>query len=220
MANLSDANVTLEAKGCGNELVDYINATNADPTDYAIVYGEFDDTYVDENNDATIESNSSGRWAYENNLEGYFSSERVKSWLGVDSDFEWAANTGVKDKYRKQTSEQYAAYLKLVEAIKKGGKLEITYTDNDPAMRWCAEGVASLELIDGEVVFNHSSESEDLTIERYCEMERISVIEAIEILYGDEALDSYRKYQKNCKEKGTKEASADEWYDNIYEEEE
>lgn len=217
MANLSDADVTISAKKVGKELVDYINETNKSPTEYAIVYDVKEE--VDDNGDIEIVSSASGRWAYSNNLEGYFDESRVKQWLGVDSDYSYLREE-VREEYRVRVNKQFTAYKKLIEAIKKtGGSIEINYKDNDVAMLWMGEGHATLELVDGEVVFSHGFEEEDFTLEAYAEQQGEDELWALEAVYGDEVADLYDMYVNACKKEKIEPSSPGDWYDNEYEEE-
>lgn len=217
MANLSDADIHITAEKVGKELVNYINA-NTD-TDYAIVYGPIDLSEVDENGDVDINSSSSGRWAYSNNLEGYFDAGRVKDWLGVNSDYEYMKEE-FRDGYKQKANANYEAYLALIEAIKRtGGRVDIEYTDCDPATGWMGDGTAMLELVDGEVVFSQDFNEEKLSIARFAEIQGESEYWALEYIHGDEVAEAYDKYLKQCKKEDTKPADVDTWYDEIYEEE-
>lgn len=217
MANLSDAEVDIVADKVGQELLDYINTTNKDTIDYAIVYEGFDE-HVNANGDFVISGNSSGRWAYSNNLEGYFDAERVKQWLGVGDDYKWLEDEAKKKQYQTNAQEQYAAYLRLVAAIKKtGGRVEINYTDADPAMGWMSSGQAVLEVEDGEVVFSHHSESEDLDITKYADINGLSIYEALETLHGDEVADKWAEYEEMCEKNGGEKKDPQVWYDEDFE---
>lgn len=217
MANLSDAGVDIVVENVGEELLNYINITNQTTTDYAIIYEGFD-THENDNGDLVISGGSSGRWAYSNNLEGYFNSERVKGWLGVDNDYKWLDDEAKRKDYQDQSSKQYTAYLELIKAIKeKGGRVEINYTDSDAAMNWMSQGGAVLELDDeGEVVFSISDESEELDITRYAEMNGMDLYEAFEIVHGDEPAVAWAKYVEKCEKKGVEPKDPQEWYDNDF----
>ncbi len=217
MANLSDAGVDIVVTNVGDELLAYIEATNKDTIDYAIVYDGYD-THVNDNGDLVISGNSSGRWAYSNNLEGYFDPEKVKQWLGVDNDYEWLQDEEKKKQYKEDSQLQYDAYCKLIEAIKtKDGRVEINYTDCDPAMDWMSTGGAVLEVEDGEVMYLHSDESETLDITKYADMNGMDIEEAFENVHGEEPAAEWVKYVKQCEDKGVTPKDPQEWYDNDFE---
>ncbi len=217
MANLSSAGVDIVVTNVGEEMLNYINVTNETPTDYAIVYEGFD-THVNDNGDFVISGSSSGRWAYSNNLEGYFDSERVKGWLGVDTDYKWLDDEAKRKEYTEQSARQYTAYLELVKAIKeKDGRVEINYTDCDPAMGWMSTGGAVLEYEDGEMVFMHSDESEELDITGYADQQGMDIEEAFELLHGEEPAEAWSKYVKQCKDKGVEPKDPQVWYDEDFE---
>lgn len=216
MANLSDANVEIYAEGVGKELLEYINTTNKSLSDYAIVYEGYS-VSEDEKGNTKIDGSSSGRWSYSNNLEGYFDPAKVKGWLGVDADYAWLDDEARKKEYQEQSSEQYAAYLKLVEALKKtGGRIEISYTDCDPAMDWMGTGGATIEVEDGEIVYLHSFDDEPLTIASFAEQQGEDLFWALEYLHGEEVGEAYARYEEQCKKEGKEVVEPDTWYDTIY----
>ncbi len=221
MANQSTANVEISAEKVGKELVAYIRATNNTPTDYAIVYSTPEEARVDENGDITISDGSSGRWQYSRNLEGYFDSGSVKEWLGVDEDYSWLQDESAKSKYKEDGKKSYAAYLELVKAIKeKDGRIDINYTDCDPAMDWMGDGSASLELMDGEVVYSHTFEEKDLDITEYANQNDMSIFDAMDMLHGEEPAIGYNDYVDKCKKEGSKPKDPQAWYDEDFEWEE
>lgn len=217
MANLSDASVEIYVDKVGKEMVAYIEATK-DIGDYVIVYDGYSGE-VDNNGNVHIEGASSGRWSYENNLEGYFDPERVKSWLGAaDDSYGWVQDEEQKNKYIEEANKQYAAYQALVEALKTtGGRVEFSYSDCDPAMDWMGTGGATLEVEDGEVVFLSSFDSEPLDISEYAEQQKMSVTEAIECLHGDVPADKWEQYLQECEQKGEEPKDPQTWYDEDFE---
>jgi len=220
MANLSDANVDIHAYKVGKELVEYINATKED-TDYVIVYESPSLTDVDKDGNIEILGGASGRWAYSNNLEGYFDVNRVRSWLGVGADYSWLDDEKKKKEYASQANKQYKAFCKLIGAIKKtGGSVEINYTDCDPAMDWMGEGSALLEVMDDMVVFSQSFTEERLDIVKYADINDMSIYDAIDMLHGDEPADKYNTYTQECEKKGVEPKNAQQWYDEDFEWEE
>lgn len=217
MANLSSAEVEITVEKVGKEFLDYVKATNEQAGDYVIVYDGFSEE-LDENGDLHIVGSSSGRWAYSNNLEGYFDQNRVKDWLGVNSDYAWLKDEAKKKEYLEQSNKQYGAYLKLVEAIKeKNGRVEINYTDCDPAMDWMGSGGAVLELQDGEVTFSHGFDEESLDVTAYAEMNDISITEAFEVVHGEEPAEKWSEYVKECEKKGEEPKDPQVWYDEDFE---
>ena len=219
MANLSDAQVEIEAEKVGKELLAYIKLTQRVYTDYQIISDEFDDDVAEDGN-LSITGSSSGRWAYSNNLEGYFDPEHVKRWLGVGSDFSYIADPEQREAHTVRANENYNGYLKLVKAIKDtGGQVDITYKDSDSAMDWLGEGVARLELVDGEVQYSHSFEEGDFSIAAFAEQQGEDEYWALEYLYGDEVASSYDKYAEAQKAEGHTPANPDTWYESIYEDE-
>lgn len=218
MANLSSANVNIFVEKVGKELIAYINATNEQGGDYVIVYDNIPESEVDKNGNVEIHGSSSGRWAYSNNLEGYFDKNHVENWLGVSSDYAWLDDEEKKKEYLEQSNKQYAAYLALVEAIKeRDGRVEIDYTDCDPAMDWMGSGGAVLEVSDGEVTFSHSFDEENLDITTYAEMDGISITEAFEVLHGEEPAEKWDEYVEECEKKGAEPKDPQVWYDEDFE---
>lgn len=217
MANLSSANVKITALKVGKELVDYINATNEEAGDYVIVYDGYS-VHVDKDGDTVIEGNSSGRWAYSNNLEGYFDKREVANWLGVNDEYAWLSDEEKKKEYVNRSNKNYAAYLALVEAIKaKDGRIDIEYTDCDPSMDWMGTGDATIELEDKEVVFSHNFNEEPLEITAYAEMEDISITEAFEWVHGEEPAEEWNKYLVECNKKKVEAKDPQAWYDEDFE---
>lgn len=218
MANLSDADVKITVEKVGEQFLNYLLETQKLSTDYAIVYDIYDENEVDENGNMYIHSSSSGRWAYSNNLEGYFDETKVKGWLGVDSDYTYMPEHQ-RNEYKERSRAQYEAFLALIKAIKEeDGKVIVDYTDNDTAMEWMGSGQAILEVVDGEVVFNHTFEEEDFTIEAFAEQQGESEAWAMAYIYGDEIADKYWEHVKEMETVGKPAPSFYSWYETHEEE--
>ena len=205
MANISDAQVTIHAEKVGKELVRFINATHTPQVYYTFIDDNPTKDMVDEEGNFDMDSSSGGRWNYESNLRGYLDPEEIDRWLGPD-------NVAIKE-----------AYIKLCDAIKRRhGQVTIDYTDCDPACEWMGSGVATLEEIDGEVVFSCNFEEEDYTVTNFAAMQGEDEFWALTYMYGEEVAELYDKYLKdwhNDSDRVDQEpACIDEWLGAEYQE--
>lgn len=91
MANISEAIVDMEAKGCYKELRNFARATEY--TEYPFIVAKWADAPADNKlNSGTIEGSSSGRWNYAGNLEGYIGYDELKGkWIEDTARKEWEA---------------------------------------------------------------------------------------------------------------------------------
>lgn len=201
MANLSDAYGTITVTKVGKEFIEFVKQAQDKDAYYVLVDEEsLDDAKVQENGDLSFSFSTSGRWNYGNNIEGYLDGK----WL--------------------QTREELkAAYDNFIEALeKKKGEVTVEYQDSDTAMDWMGDGVATLRVIAGDVLFVDDFSSTDITIPKFAEAQGESEYWALSYIYGDEVSDKYDKYvdewNKNneFKEGDTEPAGPAEWYDNEY----
>lgn len=206
MANLSDAFGIIRVDRVAKEFIEYLKAVQGEESQAYYVladYYDFKDLVIDEDNNIEFKFSANGRWAYYNNLEGYLEG----SWM--------------------QNEEDKPHHDKLLEAIlKNNGMIEVEYSDSDTAMDWMSSGVYTVEVVDGEVSFSSSEQSEELTITGFAEHQGFSEWEALDYIYGDEVSDKYNEYYEEWKKdhefiEGVSEPSGPaEWYDNEYQEEE
>jgi len=207
MANLSDAFGDITVEKVGQEFIDYLKQVQGDDAQayYKLVEVEqLERAEADKDGDLTMSFSTSGRWSYSTNIAGYLRGEWMDS-----------RDTENKDSSNKD------AYLKFIQAvIDKGGLVNISYTDSDSAMDWMGTGGFTMQAVDGEIVFADNFEEEDITIAGFAELQGETVEWALEYLYGDEVSDVYYNYVGNCKTKGVEPVEADNWFENIYEEEE
>lgn len=196
MANISDAFGTIKVSRVGKEFIEFLNTTQGEGTDAYYVLADvvdFAGVEPDQNGDLSFTFSSFGRWSYGNNIEGYLNG----TWMSSE-----------KDK---------AAYNNLIEAMKKrGGGVEIEYSDSETGSNFMGTGVATLRIIDGETVLNNTFEEKPITIIDYAELNGYSEIEAISSIYGEDVADKYETFLQEFV--GAKPPSADEWYENIYKE--
>lgn len=198
MANLSDAFGKIIVHKVAEEFVEFLNAVQGEGSYYLLAdRGDYDNIeLIDEDNSMEFQFSTAGRWAYNTNLEGYLEGK----WL--------------------QDEERKPHYDKFIESLRaKGGSIVIEYYDSDTAMDWMGEGVATLEVVDGEVSLRDDFESTNITIKGFAEQQGESEYWALEYIYGDEVSDAYNKYAEECKEKGVEPVEAEKWFETIYEEE-
>lgn len=204
MANLSDAFGEITIKKVGAEFLEFIKIAQGDSAYYTLIDEEdLQDVSPDEVGDITMSFMASGRWSYDNNIEGYLQG----LWMMADS-------------VRKE------AYDKFIKALKdKEGSVRIEYTDSDSANDWMGTGYAELWVLNGEIEFTSSFNDEPITLQGYANLCGYADDEALGILYGDEVADKYSKYVHEWRKEHTfvlgvsEPASPGEWYDNEYKEE-
>lgn len=229
MANLSDARVHITSKNVGKELIDYIKATNDNGVEYNIMFDSPTIEELGDDGELDYESQATGRWAYECNLEGYFSTDedRTRKWLGVDYDYSW--NKHLSPEYiqkRKEDSERaFAAYKNLIKAIKeKNGAVYIDYQDSEQGNLHLGSGSMSLEMVDNELTYSHNFEPEEFTVIGFARMQGESEYWALEYLYGEDVAAEYDKYVEEWKKNNefkpgdSEPAGPSEWYDHEYQE--
>jgi hypothetical protein len=192
MANISDAWGDIEVQKVGQEFLDFLKVAQKDGY-YLLVESE-SEFVPDSNGDLVLSFSTGGRWAYENNLNGYLGGE----WM--------------------QEDEQKDAYAKLLEALKiKGGRITVDYKDCDTAMDWMGTGVYELYSEEGELVIANVFDSEAITLEKFAELQGETKEWALEYIYGDEIAQLWYDY---VDKEGDKAKDVEYWYANIYEEEE
>ena len=202
MANLSDAYGTIIVERVGKEFIDYLRAVQG--TDEQAYYKliEIEDlnkAKPDKNGDLKIDFSTFGRWSYSSNYEGYLKGE-------------WGNFT--------EDSKEKKAFNKFLNAmVKKNGVVDIDYTDSDPSMDWMGTGGFRMEVVDGQIAYSESFESQDMTISGYAELNNEDQYWALEYLKGDEVVAEYDKYSDKCKKAGKEPVEPENWYDNIYEDE-
>lgn len=206
MANLSDATGTITVERVGKEFLEYLNTVQGEKSDayYTLVdRADLMDAAADEKGNLSMMFSTFGRWDYGSNIQGYLQG----TWMSE-----------VEDK---------KAYNKFIKALKKkGGVVDIEYTDCDTAMDWMGSGGFRLHIEEGKVTFSEGFEEENITVIAYAKMSGISEIEAVEYLHGDDVANEYDKYVEDWKKNNTlvkgetEPAGPSEWYDNVYQGEE
>jgi hypothetical protein len=208
MANCSDAFGTIRVERVGREFLEFLTIVQGDDSDayYTLVDREdIRSAKPDKDGNLEFPFSTSGRWAYQNNIEGY-----------------------LKGGWMNEGEKQGKAYSQFIAALKtKNGLVEIDYTDSDTAMDWMGTGGVSMSVEDGEVSFAEGFEEESITITGFAELQGESEEWALEYLYGEDVSEKYEKYLDDWREghkapefKGMEPASPDEWYTNEYKEEE
>lgn len=191
MANISDAFGEIIVEKVGREFIDFLEVAQRDG--YYLLVDSFEDYVPDSDGDLEFSFSTGGRWAYENNLNGYLGGE----WMNGDE---------LKD-----------AYAKLLNALQtKSGKITVEYSDSDTSMDWMGAGVYSIYYQDGELVTAHDFESERITLKRFAEMQGETKEWALEYIYGDEVAQLWWDY---VDKEGDNAKDVEYWLDNIYEEE-
>lgn len=202
MANLSDAWGDITVTNVGKEFVEFLNEVQGEDAYYTLVDREdLKDVKIDKDNNLKMPFSTYGRWAYDNNIEGYLNG----TWMG----------------------EHQEAYDKFIKAMKdKNGFVQIEYKDIEGGSEFMGAGVAELSVDEGEIMFNSNFEDMDYTVANLAELNGDSQYWALEYLYGDEVIVEYDKYvekwhedHKGDKFRGMNPASPGEWYENEYEEE-
>ena len=200
MANLSDAFGNIIVQKVGKEFLEFLR-TVQDKDAYYTLVSNLDDLIPDDDGDIEFDISDSGRWAYENNIDGYLNGE----WM--------------------QGEDDKKAYDKFIAAIKeKDGVVSIEYQDSDTAMDWMGSGYAELSSNNGEISYSKDFTEERITIERFAEQQGETQEWALEYIYGDEVADKYYKYVDEWKKthdfiEGREEpACPEEWYNNEYQE--
>ena len=183
----------------GKEFLEFLDAVQGTDAYYVLAdKSDYEDVKPDEKNNLEFNFQTSGRWSYGNNLEGYLNG----AWMN---------------------NENQGAWEKLIDALRdSGGCIEVDYKDSDTAMDWMGEGVAVLRVSSeegGGIEFNDSFESENITLEKYAEQQGFTEYEALEYVYGDEVADKYKEYCDAQEAKGHTPANPDTWYDTEYQEE-
>lgn len=205
MANLSDAFGKITIENVGQEFADFLNIVQKDAYYKLIEDWGCDPQVVAvnvEGNMTTIEFWASGRWSYENNLDGYLKGE-------------WMNEPNLKE-----------AHQKLFDAIiAKNGLIVVEYKDSDPGCEWLGDGIYQVEVIDGEVVCSFNFIDGEYSVKNFAEFNGETEEWALEYIYGDEVADKYYAYVEEWKKthnfvEGREEpAGPDEWYNNEYQEE-
>jgi hypothetical protein len=210
MANLSDASVTVTVDKVGAEFLKYARAVS--DSEYAILSYLEDDVAPDADNNLSITGSATGRWAYSNNLEGYFEPQQVENWLGVNSKYDYLKPEHREDALKKSLLS-YAAYKELCEAIvKTGGSVTIEYVDTESGVGFIDEGTAIIGSLDGEVTYNLEQEEVEYNVANFMQATTTTLYDAIDIMHGDEAADAYYE------EVGEDNVSAegfDTWYESY-----
>lgn len=192
MANISDAWGDITVEKVGKEFLEFLKVAQKDGY-YLLVESETD-FVPDSDGDLTLDFATGGRWAYESNLNGYLGGE----WM--------------------QEDDQKEAYIKLLEALKaKGGRITVDYKDCDTAMDWMGTGVYEIYYDNGELVTTHNFDGEDITLEKFAELQGETKEWALEYIYGDEVAQLWWEY---VDKEGDNAKDVEYWYDNIYKEEE
>ena len=191
MANVSDGYGNVIVERVGQDLKDFLSVVQKDA--YYELFDDVENIEVDSEGNTQFTFGAGGRWNYESNLRGYLEG----GWMN-----------GEKEK---------KAYNKFIRAFKKkDGLISVEYTDSDTATDWMGEGEYNMSVCEGEIIFNHSFDEENITLEKFAEQNGESTRWALEYIHGDEVADEYDKYA----EKAGKEAVEPEvWLETIYEEE-
>ncbi len=196
MANLSDAFGDVIVENVGKEFIEFLNEVQGGDEVYYKLFelDQFKDAKPNENGDISFSFSTMGRWAYENNINGYLGGE----WM--------------------QDPEQKEAYDRFINALKKkGGLVDISYTDSDAAMDWMGTGEARLSAENGVISFGVNFNEEAMSISGYADLCGEDEYWALEYLKGDEVAEEYSKYEEKCEKKGESAVSPSEWYDTLYE---
>lgn len=192
MANCTDAFGTIRVEKVAKEFFAYLKTMQNDGNYHLTENEDIDNATPDKDGNVEFDFSTMGRWSYGNNLDGYMNGEWFKD------------------------APEYIDFINAIE--KKGGSVEIEYTDSDPAMDWMGTGMFRLFSEDGELRVLQGFEEQSITIEGYAELIGESQEYAMMYLYGDEVADEYQKYVDKCK-KGKKEpVEPDTWYAKKYEE--
>lgn len=172
MANLSDANIQIQATGCLKELLAYIDATNERQPIYHFVADGYTIKEKTDDNSGWIEGSAVGRWAWDSNLENYLSvnPEETPIWIKAYEKTEWTIESDEEYKKeqtaRKKMREAYEALLKKIKETKHAC-IEIYWTDYEGGCNYFVEGEAYFDAVEGLSV--NSIDQLDLTPENLVE---------------------------------------------------
>ncbi len=196
MANISDGFGDVSVEKVGQELKEFLQLVQKDA--YYLLFDDPDNIEVDNNGNAEFKFGAGGRWNYEANLRGYLEG----GWMNSE--------------------KENKAYNKFVRALKKkDGLVSIQYTDSDTSMDWMGTGRFDMYVDEEKTVqFEHDFEEENVTLERYAEINGESTHWALEYIYGDEVAAKYDKYVKKVKKQGKEVAEPEVWFSEIHKEEE
>jgi hypothetical protein len=165
MANISDASVWIRAKGCREELENYIKVAQKG-AEYNIVYpgvgGELD--IGEDVGMIKIDGSATGRWVYTCNTRCYFPKPddlvTLRSWVG--------------EKSEKEVATAYQVLLKAIRDNK--GFVRLEYGDTEPSMLECNEGYIEIRYDEDTQDLTHKEDvkSYDYNAENYNKVHRIS----------------------------------------------
>lgn len=191
MANVSDGYGNVVVERVGQDLKDFLKVVQKDA--FYLLFDDPDNIEVDKDGNASFTFGAGGRWNYEANLKGYLEGD----WM-----------TGEVEK---------KAYNKFLRAFKKkDGLISIEYTDSDTGCDWMGEGEFNMSVCEGEILFGHDFNEENITISRFAEANGESETWALEYIYGEDVLKAYYDYLDKA---GKEAVDPQEWFETIYEEE-
>lgn len=78
MANISTAQVDIEARGCFKEFMEYVEKAQAEAY-YSLIERATPSEVNEATNSGKLQGFASGRWNYEHNLEGYLAMDEAKA---------------------------------------------------------------------------------------------------------------------------------------------
>ena len=183
MANISNANVTIEIVGPVNEFIDYAKKVSNDAA-YTLIDEQALELYEVETllngrSRTLLHGYAEGRWSYSYNLEAYF------------------APLDAKESWREANDEAQIAFGKLVSSLKKDKEafVDISYIDMETGAGFIDKGTLFInrQTISKPPVID--SEEEDLTVSNLINLMGYAEGEAIEEIYGDEVASAWYEYE-------------------------